>query len=116
MIAQRATSRTRPGTLACPLPNSLGREERFNRVGERLLIHADARIGDRTANISASPMRPRGPNPVMEGGWSPERLVILEFPSRDHAEALLADPDVQHLFARRHRATTSRLVLVEGEP
>ena len=53
---------------------------------------------------------------VMEGDWSPERLVILEFPSRDAAQAFLADPDAQPLFALRHRTTTSRLVLVDGAP
>jgi uncharacterized protein (DUF1330 family) len=68
-----------------------------------------AKHGGRYASKGADPV-------VMEGDWSPERLVILEFPSRDHAQAFLADPDAQHLFARRHRATTSRLVLVEGEP
>lgn len=59
----------------------------------------------------------KGADPVvMEGDWSPQRLVILEFPSRDHARAFLADPEAQDLFARRHRSTTSRLVLVDGEP
>lgn len=57
----------------------------------------------------------RGAEPtVMEGDWAPQRLVILEFPSRGHAEAFLADPDAQALFAMRHKTTTSRLVLVDG--
>ncbi|MGA0604282.1 DUF1330 domain-containing protein [Caulobacter sp. KR2-114] len=57
----------------------------------------------------------RGAEPtVMEGDWSPDRLVILEFPSRDHASAFLADPEAQPLFALRHRTTDSRLVLVDG--
>jgi uncharacterized protein (DUF1330 family) len=51
---------------------------------------------------------------VMEGDWAPERVVILEFPSRDNATAFLADPDAQPLFAVRHRTTTSKLVLVDG--
>lgn len=51
---------------------------------------------------------------VMEGDWAPERMVILEFPSRDHAKAFLADPEAQDLFALRHRTTESRLVLVDG--
>lgn len=51
---------------------------------------------------------------VMEGDWSPERVVILEFPSRDHATAFLADPDAQHLFAIRQGTTTSKLLLVDG--
>lgn len=68
-----------------------------------------AKHGGRYASKGADPV-------VMEGDWSPQRLVILEFPSRERAQAFLADPDAQDLFARRHRSTTSRLVLVEGEP
>lgn len=51
---------------------------------------------------------------VMEGDWSPQRVVILEFPSREDAKAFLADPDAQPLFAVRHRTTNSRLILVDG--
>jgi uncharacterized protein (DUF1330 family) len=59
----------------------------------------------------------KGADPVvMEGDWSLQRLVILEFPSRSHAQAFLSDPEAQDLFARRHRSTTSRLVLLDGEP
>jgi len=67
-----------------------------------------ARHGGRYASKGADPV-------VMEGDWAPQRLVILELPSRGRAEAFLGDPEAQELFARRHRSTTSRLVLVEGE-
>jgi uncharacterized protein (DUF1330 family) len=53
------------------------------------------------------------PTPV-EGDWTPERMVIIEFPSRDNAEAFLNDPEIQDLFKVRHKTTTSRLVLVDG--
>ena len=53
------------------------------------------------------------PTPV-EGDWNPERMVILEFPGRENAEAFLADRDIQELFKVRHTTTTSRLVLVDG--
>lgn len=57
----------------------------------------------------------RGVEPtIMEGDWTPERLVILEFPARANAEAFLRDPDIQDLFAVRHATTISRLVLVDG--
>jgi uncharacterized protein (DUF1330 family) len=57
----------------------------------------------------------RGVEPtVMEGDWAPERMVILEFPSREKAEAFLDDPDAQALFATRHETTSSKLVLVDG--
>ncbi len=51
---------------------------------------------------------------VIEGGWTPSRLVILEFPDRAYAEGFLGDPELQELFKVRHDTTTSRLVLVEG--
>ncbi|THD81948.1 MAG: DUF1330 domain-containing protein [Phenylobacterium sp.] len=54
------------------------------------------------------------PPTVMEGDWAPELMVILEFPARANAEAFLADPEAQALFAVRHRATVSKLVLVDG--
>jgi uncharacterized protein (DUF1330 family) len=55
------------------------------------------------------------PTPV-EGDWTPERMVIIEFPSRQNAEAFLSDPDIQDLFKVRQKTTTSRLVLVDGCP
>ena len=57
----------------------------------------------------------RGAEPrAIEGDWSPERMVILEFPSRSSAEQFLADPGFQELAKIRHRTTTSKLVLVDG--
>lgn len=58
----------------------------------------------------------RGTEPtVMEGNWAPQRMVILEFPSRGNAMAFLADPEARSLFAIRHGTTVSKLVLVDGE-
>jgi uncharacterized protein (DUF1330 family) len=58
----------------------------------------------------------RGVEPeVMEGDWTPARMVILEFPSSDHARAFLNDPEAQDLFALRKHTTVSKLVLVEGD-
>lgn len=57
----------------------------------------------------------RGVEPTtIEGDWKPERLVIIEFPAREKAEAFLSDPEIQDLFELRHRTTTSRLVLADG--
>lgn len=57
----------------------------------------------------------RGVQPTtIEGDWTPERLVIIEFPEREKAEAFLDDPDIQDLFELRHATTTSRLLLVDG--
>ena len=51
---------------------------------------------------------------VMEGDWRPERVVVLEFPTKEIAKAFLADPEAQALFAIRHSTTDSKLILVEG--
>ncbi len=51
---------------------------------------------------------------VMEGDWHPERVVVLEFPTKDIAKGFLADPDAQPLFSIRHNTTESKLILVEG--
>jgi uncharacterized protein (DUF1330 family) len=51
---------------------------------------------------------------TIEGDWHPARMVILEFPDREKAEAFLGDPDIQDLFRIRHSTTTSKLVLAEG--
>ena len=51
---------------------------------------------------------------TIEGDWKPERMVIIEFPERDMAEAFLGDPETQDLFKVRHETTTSKLVLVDG--
>jgi uncharacterized protein (DUF1330 family) len=51
---------------------------------------------------------------IIEGDWKPDRMVIIEFPERDKAEAFLRDPEIQDLFKVRHATTTSELVLVDG--
>lgn len=51
---------------------------------------------------------------VMEGDWKPERVVVIEFPSRENANEFLQDPDAQTLFSLRHKTTTSKLILVDG--
>lgn len=57
----------------------------------------------------------RGEQPtVIEGDWRPERVVVIEFPSREQANGFLQDPEAQTLFSLRHQTTTSKLVLVDG--
>jgi len=51
---------------------------------------------------------------AMEGDWRPERMVVIEFPSRENAQRFLNDPDCQDLFRVRHETTTSNLILVDG--
>ena len=53
---------------------------------------------------------------LMEGDWDPRRLVVLEFPSKEHALAFAQDPEYQAVAVDRREATTSRLIIVEGTP
>lgn len=48
------------------------------------------------------------------GAWSPRRLVIIEFPSRAHAEAFLADPDYQPWRKVRQAASEGTLIILDG--
>ncbi len=51
---------------------------------------------------------------VIEGDWKPERVVVIEFPSREKATDFLDDNKSQELFKVRHQSTTSKLILVNG--
>lgn len=57
------------------------------------------------------------PVTTAEGAPFNERLVIIEFPTRAHAEAFYADPDYQ--AASKHRraaAANCRLIIQESRP
>jgi len=86
-----------------------------------LTIHDLAGFGPYIASISAFIEKHSGKYIVqgvrpttMEGDWSPERMVIIEFHARENAVAFLGDPECQELFRVRHKTTTSKLVLVDG--
>lgn len=49
-----------------------------------------------------------------EGGWQPQRLVVLEFPSVERARAWLDSPEYAAARRLRQASTRSRIVIVEG--
>lgn len=51
---------------------------------------------------------------ALEGGWSPKRLVVLEFPSMEQAQKWYRSGEYAPLITLRQRASRGRLVLVEG--
>jgi uncharacterized protein (DUF1330 family) len=51
---------------------------------------------------------------TMEGGWSPTRVVVLEFPSMEQARRWYQSPEYAPLLALRLRAASARIVFVEG--
>ena len=52
---------------------------------------------------------------AMEGDWAPDRLVIIEFPSRAHARAFLEDPDYEPVKAIRSRTANTLIAMGESE-
>ena len=55
-----------------------------------------------------------GRHKVFEGDWMPRRLVVVEFPSWEAAEAFYYGPVYQGLKAIRESCSSGRLVGVEG--
>lgn len=50
----------------------------------------------------------------LEGGWSPKRIALLEFPSVEQALEWYRSPEYAPLIKLRQKASRGRLVLVEG--
>lgn len=55
-----------------------------------------------------------GPTEVLEGGWIPKRVVILEFPDVATIKAWYYSPEYQRLLELRKRTATSDLVIIDG--
>ncbi|OYU88190.1 MAG: hypothetical protein CFE45_24475 [Burkholderiales bacterium PBB5] len=51
---------------------------------------------------------------TLEGGWAPQRLVVLQFPSREVAQTFYDSPTYTHARALRANAGHLRMVLVDG--
>ena len=50
----------------------------------------------------------------IEGPWAPNRVVILEFPSREQALRWYRSPEYTPLAQLRQSASNSNLVIVDG--
>ena len=55
-----------------------------------------------------------GRTEVLEGAWTPKRLVILEFADVERARAWLDSPAYREARALRQKATRSNMVVIEG--
>lgn len=55
-----------------------------------------------------------GKTEVLEGDWQPSRLVVLQFEDTAAARRFYESKEYQAIIEFRHRAASSRLVLVEG--
>jgi uncharacterized protein (DUF1330 family) len=52
----------------------------------------------------------------LEGGWQPQRLVLLEFPSAEQALAWWNSSEYAGPKALRQASTYTRMVMLEGTP
>jgi uncharacterized protein (DUF1330 family) len=57
-----------------------------------------------------------GATQVLEGTWSPARLVILEFPDAGRAQAWWASQQYAQAKALRQSCAHTEMLLVEGLP
>lgn len=51
---------------------------------------------------------------TLEGGWSPTRVVVLEFENADQARRWYNSPEYAPARAVRHKASEANLMIVEG--
>ena len=50
----------------------------------------------------------------LEGGWSPKRIAVVEFPSMEQALKFYRSAEYAPLIAIRQKASRGKLVIVEG--
>jgi uncharacterized protein (DUF1330 family) len=55
-----------------------------------------------------------GRTETLEGDWSPRRLVVLEFPSLEAAQAWIDSPEYAPARRLRQLSSRSNIVLLEG--
>jgi len=55
-----------------------------------------------------------GPTEVLDGDWSPQRVVVIAFPDMASARAWRSSPGYRRACEIRDRAATTRMILVEG--
>jgi uncharacterized protein (DUF1330 family) len=51
---------------------------------------------------------------TLVGGWLPERMIVLEFPSDEHIRRWLASPEYQAIAPLRDAGAEVKAVLLEG--
>lgn len=55
-----------------------------------------------------------GPHEVLEGDWSPTRLVLFEFPDMDTARKLFTSEEYEPLKELRRTCSNGNVVIVQG--
>ena len=55
-----------------------------------------------------------GPAEVLEGDWTPKRIVVLQFDSMERAKEWLNCEEYREPRAMRHRTAKTNMILVDG--
>lgn len=55
-----------------------------------------------------------GATETLEGDWQPERIVVLEFPTKEAAESWWSSDEYAPAKALRQRTAATRMILVDG--
>ena len=55
-----------------------------------------------------------GKTETLEGGWAPQRLVVLEFPTMDLARQWWASEDYAPAKAQRQRTAKTKMIVADG--
>jgi uncharacterized protein (DUF1330 family) len=71
-------------------------------------------VSDSIASFGGRYLTRGGRTEVLEGSWSPKRLVIVEFPSMERLKEWYASPAYAPTLALRQRSAISSLVMTEG--
>jgi uncharacterized protein (DUF1330 family) len=50
----------------------------------------------------------------LEGGWTPQRVTVVEFPTLAQAQKWYRSPEYTPLIALRQKGSRGRVILVEG--
>lgn len=56
-----------------------------------------------------------GKTETLEGGWMPERLVVVEFPDMESARSFYFSEEYQTALKMRQSSSRSKAVFIEGE-
>lgn len=66
------------------------------------------------AKYGGRPLARGGMTKVLEGAWTPKRVVMIEFPGFDDVDRWWNSPEYQEARKLRHKAAETNVVVIEG--
>jgi uncharacterized protein (DUF1330 family) len=49
---------------------------------------------------------------VLEGDWRPQKITVIEFPSRARAKEFFGSPEFREVVGLRHKSAKTNLILI----